>query len=89
MGASVIGPSVASGRKRRSSDEHMFDRAKRAILYARNLFDVLANLEDTFQKYEITESECQLKAVCEVHKSEKTLNSEYENFGSKITDLIR
>jgi len=91
LGASVIGPSVgaAAGRKKRSSDDHILDRAKRAILYARNLFDVLANLEDTFQKYEITESECQLKAVCEVHKSENTLNSEYQKFGSKITDLIR
>lgn len=92
LGASVIGPSIggaASGRKKRSSEDHIFDRAKRAMLYARNLFDVLANLEDTFQKYEITESECQLKAVCEVHKSDNNLNSEYKKFGSKISDLIR
>jgi len=95
LGASVIGPAIGgAGRKKRSAEDNVVDRAKRAFFYARNLFDVLANLEESMQKYDIKESECQLKAVCEVHKNE-ALNSQtsesehYKEFANKITDLLR
>lgn len=58
-------------------------------MYARNLFDVLANLEEAFQKYEIIDTECQLKAVCEAHKTIENSSSSFKEFGSQIVDLIR
>jgi len=94
LGASVIGPAIggSAGRKKRS-DDHIVERAKRAFFYARNLFDVLANLEEAFQKYDIKDSECQLRAVCEVHKMEASnsdsQSAEYKEFANKITDLLR
>jgi len=95
LGASVFSPGIgtgaAGGRKKRDTvDEHcLLGRTKRALLYARNLFDVLADLEDTFQKYEIKESECQLKSICEVHKLGNHLKEEYKSFGEKLVDLIK
>jgi len=96
LGASVIGPAIGgAGRKKRSEDS-IVERGKRAFFYARNLFDVLANLEESFQKYDIKESECQLKAVCEVHKVDANGPSngpsespQYKEFANKITDLLR
>ena len=87
MAPSPIGSS-GSARTKRSSDG-ILDRSKRAILYARNLFDILANLEETFKKYEILESECQMKAVCEVHKKAFATDHKQQTFGEQITSLIR
>lgn len=70
MGATALQPlmgSVGSGRKKREVNG-LIDKAGQAILYARNLYDILANLDDAFLKYDITSNACQLKAICEVHK---------------------
>lgn len=89
----MIAPSLNTGtgsaRNKRSINESIVSRSKRALLYARNLFDILANLEETFRKYQIMESECQLKVVCEVHKNRSLLTDKYLTFGNEIKNIIR
>lgn len=77
MSATALSPLLgtkagASGRKKRDTEGALSDdflgKAGRSLLYARNLYDVLEKLEDNFHKYGITSNDCQLKAICEVHR---------------------
>lgn len=92
VGATALQPllGAAVNRKKRdtgSSPPGFADRAGKAILYARNLYDILADLEETFDKYEIKSNDCQLRAICEVHRVGP--NSDYKDFGDKIIDIVR
>lgn len=93
VGATALQPLLgsAAGRKKRdTSSSHpdgIIDRAGKAILYARNLYDILADLEETFDKYEIKTNDCQLRAICEVHRVGP--NSDYKDFGEKIIDIVK
>jgi len=90
-GATALQPIIgaAGGRKKRETTSNMglMDRAGKAILYARNLYDILAGLEETFDKYEIKTNDCQLRAICEVHRVGP--NSDYKDFGDKIIDIVK
>lgn len=76
MSATALSPLLgskvgASGRKKRETEgvtEDFLGKAGRSLLYARNLYDVLEKLEENFHKYGITSNDCQLKAICEVHR---------------------
>lgn len=93
VGATALQPLLgsAAGRKKRdTSSSHpdgFIDRAGKAILYARNLYDILADLEETFDKYDIKTNDCQLRAICEVHRVGP--NSDYKDFGEKIIDIVK
>jgi hypothetical protein len=70
----LLGASAAAGRKKRAADppvspaDGFVNRAGKAILYARNLYDIVSDLEEMFEKYEIKSNDCQLRAICEVHR---------------------
>lgn len=76
MSATALSPLLgskvgASGRKKRETEtlaDDFLGKAGRSLLYARNLYDVLEKLEEHFHKYGITSDDCQLKAICEVHR---------------------
>ena len=76
VGATALSPllgSSAAGRRKReavtaSGGDGSADRAGKAILYARNLYDIVSDLEEMFEKYEIKSNDCQLRAICEVHR---------------------
>lgn len=73
MSATALSPLLGSkvGRKKRETEtgrEDFLQKAGRSLLYARNLYDVLEKLEENFHKYGITSNDCQLKAICEVHR---------------------
>lgn len=73
VGATALSPLLgsAAGRKKReavSPTSGFADRAGKAILYARNLYDIVSDLEEMFEKYEIKSNDCQLRAICEVHR---------------------
>lgn len=93
LGATVLGPvfstASAAGRRKRDANGGLMDRAGRAFLYARNLFDIYANLEEAFKKFGINESECQLKFICEVHKTRSKSSQHFGNFGNLLIDSIR
>jgi len=69
-----------------NSNDGILKRASRAMLYARNLYDIVAQLEATFEEYDIRSNDCQLRAICEVHKVGP--NSDYKDFGEKIIDIV-
>lgn len=82
----LLGAAGGSGRKKR--DTNVFaDRAGRALNYAGKMYELLSKLEEAFLKYDIKEDQCQLRAVCEVHKVGP--NSDYKDFGNKIIELIK
>lgn len=90
VGATALQPLLGSAvnrKKREAVSPGFADRAGKAILYARNLYDILADLEETFDKYEIRSNDCQLRAICEVHRVGP--NSDYKDFGDKIIDIVR
>lgn len=91
LGATALSPVLGtSGRKKRdlSGSVHGFvDRAGRAFLQAKGLFDILSSLDEAFEKYDIKGDHCQWKAICEVHRVGK--NSAYKEFGNEIIELIR
>lgn len=76
MSATALSPLLgskvgASGRKKRETEmmtEDFLGKAGRSLLYARNLYEVLQKLEENFHKFGITSNDCQLKAICEVHR---------------------
>lgn len=72
VGATALSPLLGSaGRKKREAvtpASGFADRAGKAILYARNLYDIVSDLEEMFEKYEIKSNDCQLRAICEVHR---------------------
>ncbi|XP_022241598.1 uncharacterized protein LOC111085762 [Limulus polyphemus] len=78
----VYSPTVTYRNKR-----DLWDRAGKALLYARNLYDIMAELENTFHQYNIEENECKLRAICEAHREGR--KSVLGNFGDKIIELIR
>lgn len=68
----LLGSAAAAGRKKRESSPivggNFVSRAGKAILYARNLYDIVSDLDELFEKYEIRSNDCQLRAICEVHR---------------------
>lgn len=91
LGATALSPVLgAGGRKKRdvSGTVHgLVDRAGKAFMQAKGLFEIMSNLEEAFQKYDIKGDHCQWKAICEVHRVGK--NSAYKEFGNQIIELIR
>ena len=63
------------------------ERASNAILYTKKLYDVVAKLDDLFETYGIRGNDCQLRAICDVHRVGK--NSEYREFGDTILSLFK
>lgn len=73
VGATALSPLLGSsaGRKKRDADQStggFMDRAGKAILYTRTLYDIVSDLEDMFEKYDIKSNDCQLRSICEVHR---------------------
>lgn len=68
----LLGSAAAAGRKKRESNSinggNFVSRAGKAILYARNLYDIVSDLDELFEKYDIRSNDCQLRAICEVHR---------------------
>ncbi|KAI1288079.1 hypothetical protein HDE_09587 [Halotydeus destructor] len=95
LAGSALSPLVGAGRKKRSTggadDEPLFDsniisKAGQAMANVKNLYDILAKLEETFEMYKIEEDTCQLKAICQVHRIGK--NSAYGKFGDQLLDIF-
>ena len=63
------------------------ERASNAILYTKKLYDLVSKLDDLFAKYRVTGNDCQLRAICDVHRVGK--NSEYKEFGDTIISLFK
>ena len=71
----LLGSAAVAGRKKRAAasssspaEDNLLERAGKAILYTRNLYDIVSDLEQMFEKYDIKSNDCQLRAICEVHR---------------------
>ncbi|XP_035208020.1 uncharacterized protein LOC118182743 [Stegodyphus dumicola] len=71
----------SSKRNRRSLKE----KAAGAVEYAKTLWDVMEQLERAFEKYDLYQAECRLRAVCEAHHKVPRLGA----WAQTILDLMR
>ncbi|GIY67359.1 uncharacterized protein CDAR_255041 [Caerostris darwini] len=67
-------------------------RSKRDLAYAQQLLNILLSVEESLEKYGVTEPQCQLKATCEIHKRNANAissSSSQKNFIKLVSDMRR
>ena len=75
VGATALSPLIRStggGRKRRDAHhptQHLLEQASQAVRYTSNLYDLVTELQEVFETRGIDSHDCQLRAICEVHRS--------------------
>lgn len=84
----LLGLGASSGSKKSSSKRtrrSLKDKAADAVDYAKNLWNIMEQLETAFEKYDLYEAECRLRVVCEAHYKDRKMGS----WGQSILDLMR
>lgn len=82
LGASSSSNKKSSSKRNRRS---LKDKAADAVEYAKNLWNVMEQLERAFEKYDLYQAECRLRVVCEAHHKDRRMGS----WGQSILDLMR
>ncbi|GFS66081.1 uncharacterized protein TNIN_124971 [Trichonephila inaurata madagascariensis] len=82
LGFGSSGSSKSSSKRNRRS---LKEKAEGAVEYAKTLWDVMEQLEKAFEKYDLYQAECRLRAVCETHHK----NPRMGDWGQTILDLMR
>ncbi|GFU45126.1 uncharacterized protein NPIL_663641 [Nephila pilipes] len=82
LGFGSTGSSKSSSKRNRRS---LKEKAEGAVEYAKSLWDVLEQLEKAFEKYDLYQAECRLRAVCETHQKGPKMG----DWGQTIQELMR
>lgn len=85
--ANFLGFGSASSSKSSSkrNKRSLKEKAAGAVEYAKDLWEVMEQLERAFEKYDLYQAECRLRAVCEVHHKVPRMGA----WGQTILDLMR
>lgn len=85
--ANFLGFGSASSSKSSSkrNKRSLKEKAAGAVEYAKDLWEVMEQLERAFEKYDLYQAECRLRAVCEAHHKVPRMGA----WGQSILDLMR
>ncbi|KAF8784878.1 uncharacterized protein LOC129958792 [Argiope bruennichi] len=82
LGFGSSGSSKSSSKRTRRS---LKEKAAGAVEYAKTLWDVMEQLEKAFERYDLYQAECRLRAVCEAHQKVPRMGA----WGQTILNLMR
>ncbi|XP_054709430.1 uncharacterized protein LOC129219136 [Uloborus diversus] len=88
VGSSSIANFLGFGSNKstsKRSKRSLKEKAAGAVEYAKNLWDVMEELEKAFEKYGLYQAECRTRAMCEAHQKTPRMG----NWGQTLLDLMR